>query len=220
MGRSLHCGRRAKRGNPAENRDRDVAFWSRRREHASVRARLSRVIPHSLAVTARSAFLAVASASVFVSMNACGDRTALGVGVLLDAGADATSPLDASPLVDAAVDGNVARDAGVDAATNACTATGACAGPFPPFDDRCVRIDDCVLVQHTVSCCGSRIAIGIRASQKTAFDAAEATWRATNCQEVCDCKAAPLCDDVGHACGPTGARAECSAGRCRSICQR
>ena len=192
---------------------------ARRREGASVRARLPRVIPHSLAA-ARSALLAVVSASVFVAMNACGDRTALGVGGPLDAGVDATSPLDASPPVDAAVDGNVARDAGVDASANACTVTGACAGPFPSFDDRCARIDDCVLVQHTVSCCGSRVAMGIRTSQRTAFDTAEATWRATNCQEVCDCKAAPLCDDVGHACGQAGAQAECSAGRCRSVCLR
>ena len=177
------------------------------------------MILHSRFAGARSALLAVVSASAFVGMNACGDRTALGVGPL-DAGADAISPLDASPPVDAAVDGDVPRDAGSDASTNACTATGAGAGPFPSFDDRCARIDDCVLVQHTESCCGSRVAMGIRASQRTAFDTAEATWRATNCQEVCDCKASPLCDDVGHACGQAGAQAECSAGRCRSVCVR
>lgn len=147
---------------------------------------------------------------------ACGDRTSLETNAL-DAGSDATAPVDAGSVFNDAPD--VARDAGTDAVP-LCVLAGACTGAFPKFDDHCAAIDDCVLAQHTVDCCGSRVALGVRASQKAAFDTAEAKWRATLCQETCDCKQSPLCDDVGHICATSSATLECSSGRCRTVCAR
>jgi len=45
---------------------------------------------------------------------------------------------------------------------------------FPAFDKTCAMATDCAVALHMVSCCGTLSAIGINATQKAAFDEAEA----------------------------------------------
>jgi hypothetical protein len=49
-----------------------------------------------------------------------------------------------------------------------------CPSTFPEFEDTCATADDCVLVDHTTSCCGSVLRMSINRDAQSAFDAAEA----------------------------------------------
>lgn len=44
---------------------------------------------------------------------------------------------------------------------------------FPTFDRTCTTANDCVLVSHLTSCCGSTLLMSIASNQKAAFDSAE-----------------------------------------------
>jgi hypothetical protein len=46
---------------------------------------------------------------------------------------------------------------------------------FPDFDRSCATAGDCAAVIHQTNCCGAESAFGIRASELSAFNAAEAT---------------------------------------------
>jgi hypothetical protein len=82
--------------------------------------------------------------------------------------------------------GNGGADDGGAAGERAVQCTGA--DPyFPDLDRSCSLAEDCVAVAHQTSCCGDELVTGIRASELSAFEAAEAT-----CEEqypACGCAA-------------------------------
>lgn len=45
---------------------------------------------------------------------------------------------------------------------------------FPDFDRRCVAATDCFIALHQTDCCGSHVALGLAASERARFAAAEA----------------------------------------------
>jgi hypothetical protein len=74
---------------------------------------------------------------------------------------------------------------------DAVSCTGA-SPAFPAFDKSCERADECFVAFHTVSCCGTQVAIGLSNVERDRFAADEA---------VCDSQY-PAC---GCAQGPTQA---------------
>jgi hypothetical protein len=65
-----------------------------------------------------------------------------------------------------------------------------CPSSFPEFDNTCATADDCVLVDHTTSCCGSVLRMSINRSAQSAFDAAEAVCNSQ--YPACGCAAMGL----------------------------
>src|SRR4029079_4071961 len=59
---------------------------------------------------------------------------------------------------------------------------------FPTFDKSCTTLAECIPKLHIVDCCGTRLAIGLNASQNAAFNQAEA---------ICDAMYS-----AGGGCGP------------------
>ena len=67
---------------------------------------------------------------------------------------------------------------------------------FPPLDKSCTQASDCAVVTHTISCCGSQIAIGLASGSVGAFNTAEATCDAG--YPGCGCAALPTKAEDGH----------------------
>lgn len=67
---------------------------------------------------------------------------------------------------------------------------------FPALDKQCEISTDCVVVQHTVSCCGTEIAIGIAAASRAAFASAETACAAG--YPGCGCAALPTKAEDGR----------------------
>jgi hypothetical protein len=87
---------------------------------------------------------------------------------------------------------------------------------MPPFSKACAKTADCVLVTHTIDCCGSGKAIGLAASDEAAFKAEEAKCAAT--YPGCGCPTGPTRTEDGSK-APMTANAvavECVAGICTS----
>jgi hypothetical protein len=127
----------------------------------------------------------------------------------LDAGRDA-----APSLQDAASspqDGAVSRQ---DAAMNDEDASLQCGtDSFPSFSRVCQSQADCIVVEHQINCCGTRLAIGVRSDVRAAFEAAEATCRSR--YPACGCaELATRADDGTAASGSAEARVDCIAGTC------
>ena len=95
-----------------------------------------------------------------------------------------------------------------------------CVGPmahFPEFDRSCSTASDCRLVTHTTSCCGSRLAIAIAASEMPAFNSAEAICDAQ--YPACGCAAQGVQVEDGTHVGESWqaeVKAACDSGRCRA----
>ena len=66
---------------------------------------------------------------------------------------------------------------------------------FPTFDKTCAMATDCVTALHMVNCCGTLTAIGINATEKSAFDAAEATCEMQ--YPACGCAQFPTTTEDG-----------------------
>jgi hypothetical protein len=97
----------------------------------------------------------------------------------LDAGADTGVSLDATSDVpgwtDAAQVPVGAPDATVDLSGGSPDLLAPTCGQaaFPAVDRRCTTGADCIVVRHQTDCCGSQIALGIRADQRDRFEANE-----------------------------------------------
>jgi len=93
-----------------------------------------------------------------------------------------TQPADLGPS-DAPADGPVS------------TLTCGPARPFPSFGRACASSADCAAVVHQSDCCGTMVAIGIRASERAQFEASEQACRAT--YPLCMCAPRQLQADDG-----------------------
>jgi hypothetical protein len=86
-------------------------------------------------------------------------------------------------------------------------------GSFPSFDRSCRAAGDCTVAVHQTDCCGNSRAMGINASQRAAFDRAEAVCRPM--YPRCGCPAhPPVTDDGAAADFSTPIPVECRAGTC------
>lgn len=91
---------------------------------------------------------------------------------------------------------------------------GATTGSTPTkFDTTCTADADCVVAANWNGCC-SAAAIGLKTSEKAAFDAFEATCGG---MPVCDCFGDQVNTEDGYQLtAPATARAVCYAGTCLS----
>lgn len=134
--------------------------------------------------------------------------------VALDLGPDAPEavdvPADLGPDAPEPVD--VPADSGADATAISC---GGQDPFFPTFAKTCAGPDDCALGVHQTDCCGNRVALGLAADQKAAFDAAEATCAAQ--YPHCGCPQGPIVAEDGlSAFDAADLRVDCVAGACLS----
>ncbi len=108
---------------------------------------------------------------------------ALGLGVL-GLGAcsdDATGPRPDSSITDSIV----VADQIVGPSTGPLTCQGNTTYTMPSFSKACVKATDCAVVMHQIDCCGTSIALGVAAGEKTRFVAEEKTCAAT--YPMCGC---------------------------------
>ena len=154
-----------------------------------------------------------------------GDCTSCGTRVCDDGGASDAGPApdggssDGGPCVECP-----APPTGCDYEGASCATCGTlvcdvmCTGTtstFPDFDRSCTDASECAVVEHQINCCGTMRALGIRADQQSAFDAAEASCRGM--YPGCGCAALPTeADDGTTSDGTSTARAECVSGQCTS----
>lgn len=132
-----------------------------------------------------------------------------------DAGADAAAEVSADAPAEVSADAPTDAPSDVPADVSdgaiACGASGA----FPTFARACSVDADCAVVEHEINCCGTLVALGIRADQRAAFDAAEAICRAQ--YPGCGCAASPTtADDGTRYDGARPARAACVDAVCTS----
>lgn len=117
-----------------------------------------------------------------------------------DAGADAPAPdasADAAPA-DAAI---------------VCTGM---SSTFPAFRQDCAGDSDCVVAVHQTDCCGNQRGLGLHASQRAAFDAAEAVCRPMYPRCGCPTRGV-LCDDERWTFGADTIGVACRANRCTTF---
>lgn len=137
-----------------------------------------------------------------------------------DAGVRAIPPGVAAlkQFLDAFAAAQGARCAPPDAGTlaDAGIVCGAVASSFPTFDDACGSDGDCAVAVHQTDCCGNQRGLGIAASQRAAFDAAEAICRPMYPRCGCPTQGI-LCDDDRRTFDPNGIGVACRAGRCTTF---
>jgi hypothetical protein len=127
------------------------------------------------------------------------------------------------PFAASALDGGGRDSASADSAVNDITSAGdlpstgklTCQGyTMPAFSKACAARGDCVIVTHTINCCGTKTAIGLAAKDRVAFGAEEAICDAT--YPKCGCATGPTQTDDGSS-APFSAGAiavDCVAGVC------
>jgi hypothetical protein len=86
---------------------------------------------------------------------------------------------------------------------------------FPEFDKSCATGEDCVLVVHTVDCCGNGVAWGINHTELDAFNEAEAVCDAQ--YPGCGCPSGPTLAEDGCYEDDGAIEVTCDAGTCRSF---
>ncbi len=64
-----------------------------------------------------------------------------------------------------------------------------------PFKYSCQAVNDCVVVAHTVDCCGTIEYVGIEVSKQSAFVACEQAWDQS--LPACGCPAGPATAEDG-----------------------
>ena len=130
-------------------------------------------------------------------------------------GSTTTTP----PVADAANDApaDAAADAPADAAGDVpivCSGSGAAS--FPTFSSACGADGDCAVAVHQTDCCGNQRGLGIVASQRAAFEAAEAVCRPMYPRCGCPTRGI-LCDDERWAFTADAVGVACRAGRCTTF---
>ena len=111
--------------------------------------------------------------------------------------------------------GTPSVDAGADPQVQTFTCS-AGAVTFPPLDKSCTTASDCILVIHQTDCCGNQRGLGIVASQRAAFEAAEAVCRPMYPRCGCPTRGI-LCDDERWTFGADMVGVACRAGRCTTF---
>ncbi len=112
--------------------------------------------------------------------------------------------------------GVISQDTGATPVAVVCTGTRVAV--FPTFDRRCAAATECAAVLHQTDCCGTFVAMGLRASERGGFDAAE-----MRCQSMlpgCGCASRETTDDDGNPVQGSGVAmidARCRDGRCVAI---
>lgn len=143
-------------------------------------------------------------ACVLILALGCGDDSAPST----DSGADVTANDTGTDGGDDASEPDASES---DAGEIVCTGEGE--PVFPTFDRTCSGPEDCTIALHQSDCCGSIVALGIAASEREAFDAAEAI-----CQPMwpgCRCAPQPTMADDGTNASLGGEPVvECNAGTC------
>lgn len=113
------------------------------------------------------------------------------------------------------VDGGTPQEAGPTGDLGASTGPLTCQGyTMPAFSKACSAKSDCVVVTHTIDCCGTGKAIGLNAADQAAFVAEEKKCAAT--YPGCGCPTGPTHTEDGSQ-APWGASAidvDCVAGVC------
>jgi hypothetical protein len=150
-------------------------------------------------------------------MAACGSKSggapAVGDAQTGDASGD-VAPADGATADGLAKDATVAGDAaGADGGDTGsavqCTGT---TPSFPTFLKECGGDGDCTFGKHQINCCGTKVAIGMTASAKPAFDEAEKTCEGQ--YPGCGCAEFPTTAEDGK----TGDIAvHCDAGKCMTF---
>lgn len=126
-------------------------------------------------------------------------------GSTADASGDTSADVASDALPDATPDASDASDGAI-----ACNA-----GTFPTFPRTCAADTDCVVAVHETNCCGTLVALGMRADQQGAFDAAESICRAQ--YPGCGCASQGItADDGTKSDGTHPARAVCVDAVCTS----
>jgi hypothetical protein len=90
--------------------------------------------------------------------------------------------------------------------------SGATGSKFPTFDSSCQIDGDCALEFHQVSCCGTRVAVGVAVSASAAFAVAE-----TSCEKMypgCGCAQEPTKADDGKTGDEKLIKVQCKTGGC------
>jgi hypothetical protein len=154
----------------------------------------------------------------FIDVDPC---TGIGTLVCPDAGADvpasdvpaADVPTADVPATDVAPSDVSPTDATADAAIS-CSGGGAAS--FPVFSSACNTAADCVVAVHQTDCCGNQRGLGLNASQRAAFDAAEAVCRPMYPRCGCPTRGI-LCDDERWTFGADMIGVDCRAGRCTTF---
>ncbi|MEY3015399.1 MAG: hypothetical protein RIT45_4134 [Pseudomonadota bacterium] len=105
------------------------------------------------------------------------DASGNGGDAAVDGGADTqmsdTQVSDTTATDTTATDTTVDTTATDSSDTIAGVQCGSSKGQFPAFSKACSADADCVVVQHQINCCGTKIAIGIGKDEQAAFAAAE-----------------------------------------------
>ena len=91
-----------------------------------------------------------------------------------------------------------------------------CDTDFDGLDRSCTRVEDCVLVEHLIDCCGTILIMGLNASEHIAFNALEQYCSAQF--PACGCAAQGIRLEDGSLIdfGSTAAQVECADEQCRS----
>jgi len=115
----------------------------------------------------------------------------------------------------------VCPDAGADAGADATgdvpiSCSGSGGSSFPTFSSACGAADDCVVAVHQTDCCGNQRGLGIAASQRAAFEAAEAVCRPMYPRCGCPTRGI-LCDDERWTFSADTVGVACRAGRCTTF---
>ena len=86
---------------------------------------------------------------------------------------------------------------------------------FPQLEKACTAATDCFVALHTVSCCGTQVAIGFNLSSKSAFTTAEN--KCDNAYPGCGCAEGPTMAEDGKSQQVGGAiDVRCDSGLCRT----
>ncbi len=87
---------------------------------------------------------------------------------------------------------------------------------FPTFERACSSAAACFVAHHQIDCCGTQVALGISLSEKSRFEAAEATCRLQHAR--CACTPAPTRTDTGQiAPNPQQISVDCRAQICTTF---
>ena len=83
---------------------------------------------------------------------------------------------------------------------------------FPLLDKSCMSTSDCFIALHTVSCCGTEIAVGLSTSSQVTFNTVEAACDAG--YPGCGCASGPTRAEDGRGEDQGAIQLECRAGSC------
>jgi hypothetical protein len=86
---------------------------------------------------------------------------------------------------------------------------------FPELDKHCANVGECVLVFHTIDCCGTEVVWGINETEVDRFNEAEEICDAQ--YPPCGCAPGPTeAEDGNTGFGPDDFEVECADSTCKS----